>query len=286
MITKLLEGLDFPESPVWSQQDNCLYFVEWTGNRLSAWRDGHFSKIFNLVEPGGPSGMAQDKDGNFWLCLYDACALGKFSPDGTKLIWIDAWGEQSFRGVCDLALDDQGGIYFSDSGNFEDDWTTGRPAGAIYYLNPVGELIKVESNLRYPNGLALSPQNDYLYVNEHRANRTLRYSINEGGKLSDRCVFFELDDNCMLETEKCFELGPDGNCIDDWGNLYLAHYGGGKVVIIKPDGTEGGQIHLPSGFMPTSCCYNPEQNALYVTEAQVGILYKVDMDAFLVSSKL
>lgn len=278
MITVLLEGLDFPESPIWSEQDGCLYFVEWLGNRLCAWREGPGQTVLEFDAPGGPSGLAQDDEGNFWVCLYDAPALAKFNKNGKKLAWIDHWGRHPFKGVCDLAMDTHGGVYFSDSGDFEEDWITGRPAGAIYYLAQNGTLIQVDQDIRFPNGLTLSPQGDFLYVNEHRANRVLRYKVGEDGTLFEQQVFFEMDDECLLEPSQSFELGPDGCCVDEAGNLYLAHYGGGKLVKVKPDGTKANQIRLPRGRKPSNCTFQPQQNAFYVTETELGMLYRVEVE--------
>ena len=175
-------------------------------------------------------------------------------------------------------MDTQGGIYFSDSGDFEGDWTSGRPAGALYYLKSNGELRQVDAGIRYPNGLALSPEGHILYVNEHRSNRVLRYTIDDDGKLSNRSVFFELDNECLLSPEQSFEMGPDGCCVDDLGYLYLAHYGGGKIIKVGPDGVKAAQVFLPHGRKPTSCCFQAQQQALYVTEAEEGLLYLIGAD--------
>ena len=82
-----------------------------------------------------------------------------------------------FRGPCDLVGETGGGVYFTDSGDFEDDWRTGRPAGVVYYCSPTGELAELDRGLCFPNGIALSPDEKRLYVNEHRQNRTLEYTL-------------------------------------------------------------------------------------------------------------
>ena len=82
MIQILAEGLSFPEAPYWSTRDNCLYFVEWNGDRVGVLRGDRTQVLFTTEQGGGPSGLCQDRDGNFWVCLYSGLKLAQFSPSG------------------------------------------------------------------------------------------------------------------------------------------------------------------------------------------------------------
>ena len=158
----LAEGLAFPEAPFWSDRDGCLYLVEWTGDRLLAFRDGKLETFFR-TEPGdGPSGLFQDAQGNFWMTLYSSGKLACFNPGGERLLVVQDYQGAPFRGPCDLVGETGGGVYFTDSGDFEDDWRTGRPAGAVYYCSPAGELVEIDRGLCFPNGIALSPDEKRL----------------------------------------------------------------------------------------------------------------------------
>lgn len=271
MFQILIEGLNFPESPFWSQKDGCLYFCEWLGNRVWRWSKGRAEVIFELL--GGPSGLAQDAAGNFWACLYDARCLACLDSQGEILFQIDSWQGQPFRGVCDLAIGPHNGIYFSDSGDFNNDWQSGQAGGAIYVYHPDKGLQRLNERLRFPNGLIFSPDGDRLYVNEHRANRVLVYDVTPGGLLVGHRVLYELDQDCLLAKEHCFELGPDGLCVAADGELWLAHYGGGKLVNISPDGADLGVLRLPRGNKPTNVAWHDQERALYITEAELGLLY-------------
>ena len=84
----LAEGLAFPEAPFWSDRDSCLYLVEWTGDRLLAFKDGKLETLFR-TEPGdGPSGLCQDAQGNFWTTLYSSCKLVCFNRRGERLLVV------------------------------------------------------------------------------------------------------------------------------------------------------------------------------------------------------
>ena len=211
----LLEGLRFPEGAFWSSHDGCLYFVEWTGDAVWMWRDGGATALFETPPGAGPCGLTQDHDGNFWVCLYSARQLAKLGPAGQVLRVIDGYRGERFKGPNDLVVDQASGVYFTDSGDFENDWATGRAVGAIYYLAPTGTLRQVDAGLCFPNGIALSGDGQTLWVNEHRKNRLLAYDVHPDGRLDQRRVFYTLSSESLLPPEFSYELGPDGMCRDE-----------------------------------------------------------------------
>lgn len=267
------EGMQFPESPLWSERDGCLYLVDWTADRLLRLQSGRLEVCFETN--GGPSGLCQDPGGNLWLTLYSGCKLAAYTPQGELLGEWASYQGTPFKGPCDLVCDRQGGVYFTDSGDFEDDWRSGRAAGYVYYLAPGAAQPRcLAGPLHFPNGIALSQDGQRLYVNEHRAQRTLCYTLTDGGDLQEPEVFYTYDQVCLLEPEDAFELGPDGLCVDDRDRLFVAHYGGGKVVQLSPQGELQRAIRLPHGRRPTSAAYHAAERAVYITEAELGRLYR------------
>lgn len=274
-IELVAEGLQFPEGPFWSSRDNCVYFVESSGDTICIFQDGKVRIIHEFQPRDEPCGLWQDQDGNLWLCMYSSREVLRLRPSGEILETIDNYNGERFKGPNDLVIDAKGGIYFTDSGTIKDDWITGRPVGAVYYLSPEGKLLQVDSKLCYPNGIAISLNGKNLIVNEHRKNRVLKYSLNPAGTLSNRKVFFELDSECLLDESLRYQLGPDGMCLDSHGNFWVAHYGGGKVVALSPEGELLGKVYLPRGRQPTNLTFDVEEKVLYITEGELGLLYRV-----------
>lgn len=273
----IAEGFRFPEGPCWSERDKRLYFTDWLGNNILAWDGSHVRHVFSPNPGSGPSGLGLSQDGNFWLSLYDARKLALYSPQGKELFEVKEYQGNPFRGVCDLAVDIIGGVYFTDSGDFEDDWRCGRPVGSVYYLTPSRDLLCVDAGLRFPNGIAVTNDRTHLYVNEHRANRTIVYEILEEQRFGPGNEFFNFDEKCLLEPEFAFELGPDGACLDNNGNIWIAHYGGGKLVQARSSGELATEVHLPHGRKPTNLAYCLQDHLLFVTEAEYGLLYQIEL---------
>jgi gluconolactonase len=249
--------------------------VEWSGDKIWKMQDGTYEVFYEAEAGDGPCGIAQDADGNLWVAMYSSLKMVKLSPAGEILGTIDNYNGQPFKGPNDVVMDAKGGMYFTDSGNFEDDWLEAKPVGSVYYYSPAGELMQVDSGLVYANGIALSVDGKTLYVDEHRKNRILKYAVNDDGTLSDSVVFFEPDDEYMGDTEYAYELGTDGMWRDSQGNLWVAHYGGGKVMVISPEGNLLTKLMLPEGIYPTNTTLNADESMLYVTEGGVGLLYQI-----------
>ena len=89
-------------------------------------------------------------------------------------------------------------------------------------------------------------------------------------KLSNKRIFFELDPN---------DGYPDGLTLDNENFLWLAVWGGAKVVRISPYGEVDKIITFPTSQI-TSCVFGgPEMNILFVTSAAVGKNISEDVHA-------
>jgi gluconolactonase len=266
------QKLNFPEAPFWSTKDEALYYVEWGGDKIWKLKNGQKSLFLANPEGDGPCGIDQDKDGNLWVALYTSGHLALYAPDGTELKRYREGPNGPFVGPNDLVIDSDGGVYFTDSGNFEEDWTSGREAGKLYYLNSQGQILLLDDSISYANGVTLSPDGKTLYLNEHRKNQILSYPVLAPGQIGERQVFIKLDSNCLAVAEVCYEVGPDGMTRDADGNLWVAHYHSGAMLKISPQGQVTQKLFLPLGDTPTNAALSPNGQALYVSEASQGLL--------------
>ncbi len=273
-VETILKGLKYPEGVYYSHQDQCVYFVEWLGDRIFAYRDGETRLIYQASPGSGPSGLSQDLDGTLWVCLYSACQVVQIGRAGGLLREYHAWHNQHFKGPNDLVHAPDAGLFFTDSGNFQADWVSGKPVGSVYYLSQKGDLNCAATGIAFSNGIAISPDGRKLYVSEHRRNQILGFDIEVDGGLSNRRVFARLDNHCLLDPGRAHELGPDGICMDWRGWLWAAHYGGGKLVGWDQNGEPRGMIYLTEGRCPTNLAFHPEEKAFYITEVESGSLLR------------
>jgi len=279
-ISIVVGGLGFPEAPIWDSKRETLYWVEWSGDAIWAMKDGRANVAIKTKKGEGPNGLILDKDGNLWVCMYSSLEVVKMTPSGKVLQTIDNYNGKPFLGPNDFAMDANGGLYITDSGNFgvsaDDDFSTGRPVGAIYYLTPKGKLLQVAKDISYANGLVISHDGKSLIVAEHRRNCLLKYSINPDGTLSNKAVFFNMDTDCAVKADLCWIIGPDGLKIDSKGNIWIAQLAGGKIVVVSPEGKLLRKIFLPKdGGGPTNVAFTPDEKTLYVTDGLLGLLYRI-----------
>ena len=96
------------------------------------------------------------------------------------------------------------------------------------------ELQLLVTDLTRPNGIAFSPDEKYLYVNNSEPKKIwMRYTVKPDGALTDPKLLYDA-------TADKRPGAPDGMKIDSQGNIYSA--GPGGVWIFSPDGKPLGTI--------------------------------------------
>jgi len=261
---KVADGFKFCEGPAFGP-DGKLYVVNVQGGFVSKVSvDGEHRRF---VDTGGtPNGGNFDADGNYLVCDCRLRAVIRVAPDGQITTLVDACEHVPFQGPNDLAVDADGGFYFTDPHNS----SLKKPIGAVYYARPDRTVVRVDGGLAYPNGIVINANRSEVIVAETATRRLLRYERREDGTLSERATF------CRLEGG----VGPDGCCFDIESNLYVAHYGSGCMAVIDPAGRLVGTLGTP-GKNPTNCCFGPPgsqfASSLFVTESRQNIVWRYDV---------
>jgi gluconolactonase len=263
-VELLLSGFPTPEGPAFDR-DGILCFVDWEASSIVALTpEGVAGELFNTK--GIPAGLAFHPDGSLWVAdegenIHGLLRIGR---DGESTIVVNEYEGQPLNGANDLVFDREGVVYFSDPWGSNAD----NPIGAFYRYFPDGRLEQIDSGLAFPNGVALSADNSYVFLAETYRNRILRYPINGDGTVGPREVF--------AETEE--PSGPDGMAFDANGDLYVAHWDGGRVDIFDQDGRQVEEIRVP-GTKPTNVAFGGSENKdLTITEVETGSLYRVRMN--------
>ena len=180
-----------------------------------------------------PASVKIRKDGRLFVCCIARSGrnAGTFRRNGG--IWSmnqDGSDVQCvIQGMCadDMAFDEDGGFYF----NYYRGTVNGADGGVFYVPADGSGMVPVVQNLQSPNGIALSKNGNGLWITETAAGRLLYYNLNRG--ISNVAYQFT-----GLN-------GPDSCEIDADGNVYVAMYMQGRILVFNPMGNPIGQILLP-----------------------------------------
>jgi sugar lactone lactonase YvrE len=203
----LLDGLAIGESPRW--HDGRLWLCNWGA-----------AEIVAVGLDGSSEVMARGPDLLGWSIgwlpdgrmLITGEELVRVEPDGSRVRHADL-GHISPHGWNELTVDGRGNVYVNtinfDFANFDDVLTTGKAPGKIALVTPDGEAREVASDIAFPNGMVVTPDNSTLIVAESFAQRLTAFDIASDGSLSNRRAWAE-------------PVGPDGICLDADGCIWAS----------------------------------------------------------------
>lgn len=126
--------------------------------------------------------------------------------------------DDRFNQPNDLTVSSANVIYASDP-----NWNDG--TGQIWMISPDGKPTLLETDLRLPNGIELSPDGRILYVNEFILRNVWAYDVQPDGRLANKRLLYRFPEQCL-----------DGMKCDRAGNLYVARWGYGAVAVLSPTG--------------------------------------------------
>ena len=259
-------GVDFQftEGPAW-HPDGILLFSDIPENTIYRWNVRNFREF---RKPSNYSnGLLVEPDGSVLACEHGSRSVTQYEKNGRLTVLADRYRGKRFNSPNDLCRASDGAIYFTDppfglSGQ-NNDPAKELPFNGVYRLHR-GKITLLDSTLSFPNGIALSPDESFLYVADYEVTSGngegqgemlwMRYSIDSNGNVLNRKVLFRVADPLLPG-------GPDGMKVDRKGNLFLT--GPGGILVVSPEGVHLGTIGLP---VPASnLAFGPREKVLYVT---------------------
>jgi len=205
-----------------------------------------------------PSGIAIHRDGRLYVASVsdgkDAGSVLAMQPDGTNVEEIVP-ASAGYR-PNDLVFDAQGGFYLTDFKG-----TSTEPLGGVYYVSPKGgPVLPVLPNVSMANGVALSPDGKNLWITDYGRNELDRIELQDAATIAP------------FGTAVAYHFigpAPDSMRADADGNLYVALYGQGRVLVFNRNGLPIGQVLLPGraeghNLHSTSMAFRPGTNDLYI----------------------
>ena len=293
-MERIATGFKWLEGPVWL--DGKLFFAEIPSNTIRTWTPGKGTSIF--LQPsgylgsapyGGPesgsNGMTVDVRGRLTVAGHaqrDIYRFESLNPKGPITILADTYKGKRLNSPNDVVYKSDGSLYFTDPPyglrtQQDNDPEKQLDVNGVYRIphaleHKAGaepardELQLVVSDLTRPNGIAFSPDEKYLYVNNSQPKKIwMRYLVKPDGTLTDAKLLYD-------DTADTRPGNPDGMKVDVEGNIYSA--GPGGIWIFSPEGKPLATILLP-GRTSNVAWAGPDRKTLYITDSE-GI-YRVHL---------
>ncbi|MFC2948709.1 SMP-30/gluconolactonase/LRE family protein [Virgibacillus sediminis] len=253
---RFMEGINFDENgQIWMVSPPTKEILTVEGASVT-------TELETEVEPVGAK---FHQDGRLFTTNRSG-ELKAFHPEtGENTTIVSEFNKSDLQPLNDLVFDEEGGVYFTEPG----DSHATNPTGRVFYLPPDGGNGELElhlDNIAYPNGIALSADGQRVYISEFATNRII--SVPSKTAKDQREVPFVF---AQLEGG----IGPDGLAVDKEGNLYVAHFQAGEIVVLDKDGFQYGTIRLPEdvGTFVTNLTFH--DGHLYITESSRNEVWRV-----------
>ena len=244
------------ESPLWDARHGLLRWVDITRQRVHAFDPA--SGVNTTVQLDCLVSAVLLLDGSDALILATARGLARLDP-GTGALSLLHDPEPDLPGnrLNDCKADPSGALF---AGTMSEG--AKGPSGGLWRYGG-GAPLRLVSGLTITNGLGWSPDARRFYLVDSAAGEINVFDHDPGsGALSNRAV---------LASYAPDQGKPDGLCLDQAGNLWVAIWDGARVECLSPQGAVLRRVDLPVQ-RPTSCCFGGDDlRRLYVTSAAIGI---------------
>ncbi len=248
----LATGFQFTEGPVW-QPGAGLRFSDIPAGIIYRWTPGRGVEVYR--EPSGHSnGLTLDREGRLLACEHGNRRVSREEADGCVVTLADRYGDRRLNSPNDIVVRSDGAIYFTDPPYGLDPAPPEQPCNGVYMIRPDGELVLVADDFDRPNGLAFSPDEGILYIDDSRRRHVRALDVQADGTLTNSRILCDMDHPQPGS--------PDGMKVDREGNLYVA--GATGVWVFESDGTHLGVLVTPE--RPANLAWgDDDQRSLYVT---------------------
>jgi gluconolactonase len=249
-VEKLARGFQFTEGPVW-HPDGYLLFSDPNANtiyrfdpagQVSVYRpkSGYAGVDVGEYRQPGSNGLTLDAEGRLTVNEHGNRRVTRIERNGSVTVLADRFRGRRLNSPNDLVYRSDGTLFFTDP-------PFGLPKGhddprrelppAVYRLRN-GELAQVSTELTGPNGIALSPDERFLYVANWDTQRkvVMRYDVATDGTLSNGRVFH--DATAAAPADEAL----DGVKVDAAGHVFVSAPDG--VRILASDGRHLGTLAL------------------------------------------
>ena len=268
-IERIAGGLIFTEGPVWRKRDNTLLFSDIPNQRVVRWRRLPEGPELTTFATGCSNGLTLDRQGHVLAAGHGGRDVARFADDGARTVVMDRFQNKPLNSPNDIVVKSDGAIYFTDppyavrgaapgSVRPEGWWDAPipgkeQPCNGVYRIAPDGTQQRLVDDIALPNGLAFSPDESVLYVDDSARKHIRAFDVRADGSLTNSRILLDMNSG---------DPGvPDGLKVDVRGNVFCT--GPGGVWVCRADGTFLGRMILPE--LPANLAWGEDGSTLFVT---------------------
>jgi gluconolactonase len=274
-LEKLAGGFQFTEGPVW-HPDGYLLFSDPNANTIYRWsptgsvsvfrtKSGYSGFDIGRYHQPGSNGLTLDRDGLLTINEHGNRRVTRLERTGKITVLADRYQGKRLNSPNDLVYRSDGTLFFTDPPfglpKAFDDPGKELPFSGVYLVKD-GKVELLTKELSGPNGIAFSPDEEYLYVSNWDLGHKvlMRYDVDAEGRLRNGKVFYDF-------TSEAEPVALDGIKVDVEGNVYVSAPEG--VWILSPAGRPLGRI-VPPEHDANFAFGDADGRSLYLT-ASTGV---------------
>lgn len=263
VVETVAETFTFTEGPLW--RDDHLLFSDITADTIHRLDPPASFAVFRSPSDRANGLALLPGSGELLACEHATRRLSRTDGAGVVSPLEDNYLGMRFNSPNDLVVRSDGTVYFTDPDyGLASPGDRELPFNGLFRRDPSGALTaewEGTIGVNQPNGVALSPDQQQLYLADSEAGELLVFDVAADGSLSNRRA---IASGMTL---------PDGLCVDHQGNVFVATWAS-TIELFTADGTPFGAIPIPQAA--TNCTFGGiDLRTLYVT-AQTG-LYRVPL---------
>jgi gluconolactonase len=208
------DGLDHAEDLAFDNEG-----ILWAGGELGqVYRIPEKGRVEEVTSVGGFClGLAFSAADELYICNAKLACVQKVQKNGKSSLFGDSAAGHKLKLPNYGVFDSSGNLFVSDSG----DWS--RKSGCIVRFDRQGRgHMFLEGPQPFPNGLALSADERFLFVAQSHTDDVLQVEIREDGSAGDREVY-----------ATGLARVPDGLAFDVAGNLYVSCYASDNIFLVS-----------------------------------------------------
>ena len=275
-LDHLYAGCRWAEGPAYFPAHRALYWSDIPNDCVLRYSEADGGVAVHQSPCGYSNGHTVDREGRLVRCEHGGRCISRIEHDGSRTVLAADWRGHRLNSPNDVIVARDGTVWFTDptygiDSDYEGERAPSETGGShVYRVRPGGPAEAVITDMVKPNGLALSPDERWLYVVDTGATHVpdgprhiRRFGVDAGGAVSGGEVFAVCPAGLF-----------DGIRFDTAGRLWASASDG--IHCYHPDGARLGRIAVPE-VVANLCFGGPKRNRLYI--CATTSLYAITVNA-------